>query len=172
MKFLEKDLEEIVFNSENKNLLKRGLEIYGNKLRQKKVGNYGITDIISYYKEYDYFDDYVFNPEKKAFDCNLRIIPSLVIDVFELKQEKIGVSAFLQCCNYVKGIKDYLEKRDFNNYRINIILIGKTIDVSGSICYLPDIFDNVTFYNYDYNIDGISFKKKQRYFLTDNGFNL
>ena len=56
--------------------------------------------------------------------CSLngtRWIPYLNITVFELKKDKVGISAFFQAIRYCKGIKSYLEnwsdrkKTLFNN---------------------------------------------------------
>ena len=46
MKFLEKDLEEIIFETSNKELNERGLFVYGKKYRQLRIGNYGVADLV------------------------------------------------------------------------------------------------------------------------------
>ena len=86
MKFLEKELEQIIWESDKAQLENRGLSLYGTLYRQKPIGNYGIADIIQV---------------EKAYSKNK---PYLIIDVLELKQEKIGISAFLQAVRYAKGI--------------------------------------------------------------------
>lgn len=45
--FLEKTLEDIIFETSNDDLKERGLWICGNKKRQVKIGNYGIADLIT-----------------------------------------------------------------------------------------------------------------------------
>lgn len=164
MKFLEKELEQIIWESDKTQLENRGLSLYGTLYRQKPIGNYGIADIIQVEKAYS----------KKR--------PYLIIDVLELKQEKIGISAFLQAVRYAKGIQSYLEGRNVKNYILNIKLIGKELDMSGSICFLPDLIDvnkkilnfgklnSVKFITYEYSLNGLMFKEEKGYKLIKEGF--
>ena len=76
MKFLEKDLENIIWESDNEKLREKGLEIYGKKFRQIRIGNYGVADLITV------------DRRKDCFDGNF-----LDITVYELKKEKAGISA-------------------------------------------------------------------------------
>lgn len=164
MKFLEKELEQIIWESDKPQLENRGLSLYGTLYRQKPIGNYGIADIIQVEKAY------------------LKNKPYLIIDVLELKQEKIGISAFLQAVRYAKGIQSYLEGRKVKNYILNIKLIGKELDMSGSICFLPDLIgvnnkilnygklNSVKFITYEYSLNGLMFKEEKGYKLTKEGF--
>jgi hypothetical protein len=74
MDFLEKDLEDIIFDSPNEELRKRGLNIWGKKKRQLNIGNYGRADIITYDKEMDssycadLIDDKEFYYEEKTYN--------------------------------------------------------------------------------------------------------
>ena len=47
MKFLEKDLEDIIFEAPREELAKRGLHIEGKMYRQLRIGNYGIADLVT-----------------------------------------------------------------------------------------------------------------------------
>ena len=156
MKFLEKDLEEIIFEASKQDfseLFNRGLYLGKFIKRQLKIGNYGIADLVSFEKEY-----------KVA--GNNKLVPYLEITVIELKKDKIGISAFLQAVGYVKGIERYFEKHHPKIIiKTNIILIGKTIDDSGNFCYIADILNNVTCYTYSYDIDGLKFKSESGYKL-------
>lgn len=164
MKFLEKELEQIIWESDKAQLENRGLSLYGTLYRQKPIGNYGIADIIQV---------------EKAYSKNK---PYLIIDVLELKQEKIGISAFLQAVWYAKGIQSYLEGRKVKNYILNIKLIGKELDMPGSICFLPDLIDvnnkilnygklnSVKFITYEYSLNGLMFKEEKGYKLIKEGF--
>lgn len=149
MKFLEKDLEQIIYETDNKILKDKGLNINGKKLRQLRIGNYGIADLITYHRDGNYFD----------------------ITVYELKKEKIGISAFLQSVRYTKGIKSFLSKRFKDDvwYSINVVLIGKQIDNNGSFCFIPDM-TNFSFYTYHYEFDGLKFENHRNYVLTNEGF--
>lgn len=162
MKFLEKDLEQIIWESDNLKLQEKGLRILGKKIRQLKIGNYGIADIVSVRK---YYEDNSINP-------------ILLITILELKKDSISISAFLQAIRYAKGIQRYLDERDFRHaYEIEICLCGKKIDPFSDLVYLPDlIYSNkfslggVFLYTYDYTLDGIEFKEHFGYRLVNEGF--
>jgi hypothetical protein len=170
-KFYEKDLEEIIFNTSEERLEERGLFIYGKKYRQVKIPGYGIADLLFVKKiNFDYppFESY------------------LSISIVELKEDKIGVSAFFQAIKYARGIQRYLRSRNFCYFSLRIILIGSELDKTGSLCFLPDLFcdcpnnfndfetiSGIEFYEYSYDFNGIMFKEK-RDFVTksdnyDNG---
>lgn len=165
MKLSEKELEDIVFQSSNESLQERGLRIYGKKIRQLRIGNYGIADIVTFDRDIE---------EIEGKDTSI-----LNIDIVELKQDIINVQTFLQSIKYVKGITEYLEKRDFYNFRINVILIGTKVDMS-SFVYLPDIirfnnecnnlYGSLKLYKVSYDVNGINFKNLYGYKLVDSGF--
>lgn len=181
-KFLEKDLEEIIWSATPKQLEEKGLTdnfCYPNwKFRQLKIGNYGIADLVYVTKNY---------AEKTQInDFKDLIFPFLNIEIVELKKDKIGISSFLQAIQYAKGIHSYLTRvRNFYDFNISITLIGSELDISGSFAYLTDMigttFPFVTvddalnlyklnFITYNYNIDGIKFEYQSGYKLTDEGF--
>jgi hypothetical protein len=174
MDFLEKNLEDIIFETDNELLSKRGLCIGGTKKRQVNIGNYGIADIISF----DRFTDCLDGKTVEYF---------IKIRILELKKDKIDAGTFLQALKYCKGIKSYIEKRKlFTSHQIlfEIILIGKKIDLSSSFIYLADFLsggDNeyclheyfeLSVYSYSYEFDGIKFDRKHGYSLINEGFNL
>lgn len=163
MKFLEKDLEQIIWEADKEMLSQRGLRLRGKLFRQFRVGNYGIIDLLEV---------------QRVYDCPY--CAYLSINIIELKQDKVGVSAFFQAIRYAKGIQYYLtNKRDFEKFKISITLIGSEIDKSGSLIYLPDLIgcDNnfgllscVDFYTYKYGLEGIEFQQECNYTLNNNGF--
>lgn len=169
MDFLEKDLEEIIYQTPSEILNQRGLEFRGLRLRQLRIGNYGISDLITIERDYQ--------------GCKTHLVH---ITVYELKKDKIGISAFLQAIQYAIGIKSYLEKINSSvSANINIVLIGKDIDSSGAFCYLPCLINNsyetipyetslfsIRYYTYKYKIDGLHFKEHSGYRLIDEGFKL
>lgn len=174
MKFLEKDLEQIIFETNNEALQERGLWLRGKKIRQLKVGNYGIADIVT-----------IDRPFRLSGGHNH--IKGL-IQVVELKKDKVGVSAFMQALGYAKGISSYLEKRGLLDlFTIEIVLVGKHIDKNSSFIYLADLMQKneeqyiyagegnnnicISCYDYDMNIDGLTFKEHSGYKLIDEGFN-
>lgn len=173
MNFLEKDLEEIIYNADKEMLTERGLPYHPFETfkRQLKIGNYGIADLVSFKKPY--YNQYL----KHKFKGN--------ITIHELKKDRISISTFLQAANYLKGIKSYLEQRDLDqNYDYTIRLIGKDLDMNSSFVYLPDIINSFSYdhsieresclklelYTYKYHIDGISFKEITGYKLINEGF--
>lgn len=150
MNFLEKNLEDIIFDTPNERLQERGLDISGIKKRQVSIGNYGICDLISIEREGN----------------------SFYIKVYELKKELINVDAFLQAVKYKKGIERYFEKHLSKKgwiCQVSIVLIGKTIDTKNSFCYLSE-YTGFDFFTYDYNFDGINFTQKYGYSKINEGF--
>lgn len=152
MKFLEKDLEDIIFETDNEILRQRGLaENLGKKKRQVRIGNYGISDIISYFRPREY-------------KCTWPIIT-----ILELKKDIIDVNTVLQGARYMKGVEQYLRKTNRDtSIEVRLCLIGK--NKSSDIIYFPDLFDNIGIYTYSYGIDGLYFEKCQNYHLLDEGF--
>jgi len=149
MNILEKDLEEIIFTTDNEKLRDRGLSILGKKYRQLRIGNYGVADIVTVVREG-------------------RI---LHITVYELKKDKAGISAFLQCLRYAKGIREYVNYRNFSGFvEIRMVLIGREIDTVSDYIFLDDFMENIINYSYSYNFEGISFNYESGYKLTESGF--
>lgn len=164
-KFYEKDLEEIIFNASEEKLEEKGLcGFNGKKFRQLRIGNYGRLDLMTVSRITDPYISY------------------LDITIYELKEDKIGISAFFQAISYARGIQRYLTKRGFSNYRIKIRLIGSEIDKSGSFCYLPDLFCNcnsnedfetvysIEYFVYKYDLDGILFTEESGFKLEKEDF--
>jgi hypothetical protein len=178
MDFLEKDLEEIIYLSDKDALSDKGLYLKGVLKRQLKIGNYGIADLVNIEKPY--------YSRSVKIDNKYHVVHNKgTIEVIELKKDKIGVSTFFQALNYVKGIKSFLEERNCEYlFNFKIILIGKSVDLNGSFCYLSDLFNmqtdnsyieqecvtSVDLYTYSYNLDGIKFKQIHGYNLINKGF--
>jgi len=163
MKFLEKDLEQIIWESDNEKLQEKGLFISGKKLRQLRIGGYGVADLVTF--------------ERVSKDVITN--PYLDITVYELKKEKAGISAFLQALRYCKGISTYLnEKRPNIIYKLNIVLCAKEIDTTSDYIFLTDLLESENYgtlcyvlnFSFDYGIDGIEFKREQDYNLINKGF--
>ena len=159
MEFLEKDLEQIIYESTIEDLNKAGLSIIGKRFRQLRIGNYGVADIVTFH----------------------RYSGTLNITIYELKKDKAGISAFLQGLRYCKGIDSYI--RDFRNKDIDIVyrifIIGREIDTNSDYIYLTDFLNgNICYcydfrvynYSYKYNIDGLKFHLEGGYKLTNENF--
>ena len=159
MTFLEKDLEQIIFETPTEKLKEKGLVIKGKLLRQVKIGNYGIADLISFERNTS------IDKDSEYFWQSIRIT------VYELKQQKINLNAMAQAARYVSGIEKYLESRKmFFDIDYNIVLIGKDIEMNGDFVYLSDFINNVRLTTYSYDVDGIRFENNSGYFLRDTGF--
>ena len=148
MDFLEKNLEDIIFETENKLLRERGLFISGKKLRQITIGNYGRSDIITVSRYYG----------------------ELEITIFELKSKELTWAAYHQAIRYAKGVERYLLKRNFPNFTMNIVLIGSSIEKNSDFVYITDLNPRVNIVTYKYGFDGIQFDYHRDYKLTNEGF--
>ena len=156
----ERDLEKIITESPKEKLKERGLIIEEKIFTQIKIGNYGIADIVT----------------AKRIE-NIEDQQCLIITIYELKKDQINFSTFEQALRYAKGIDSYLKFRNFEfDYRINIKLIGKTID-KNSFCFLPEWINSNVFYDlselyiYEYKIDGIHIERIEDFsLLKDEGF--
>ncbi|HDZ04865.1 hypothetical protein LCGC14_0371090 [marine sediment metagenome] len=169
MKFLEKDLEDIIWdNIKDKesieNLINKGFPIYyPNKIfRQFKIGAYGIADVITF--------------ERPRWNIKKEHAIPATITVYELKKDLVSTNTFLQALRYIKGIRNYLEKREFK-YPVTykIICIGSDVNMDDDIIYLVDFLLNSNtlifeIYTYDYSINGIGFNKEGEYKLKYEGF--
>lgn len=162
MNFLEKHLEDIIWESDKEELYERGFPIRGKLIRQLNIKGYGIADLVGWFID-------------RAPDGR-----TLHVTIYELKKDKIGISAFLQSISYARGIQRYLESK-LNNlkFKIHIVLVGSSVDTKGSFCYLPDLIcsynsygalSTIEYYTYDYKIDGIHFYEHSGYISSTEEF--
>ena len=155
MNFLEKDIEDFLFTNFNneKSLNRRGFYSFEKKYyRQFNFGAYGICDIVGF-----------------SIDKNKK---ELSVTIYELKRESIGVDTFLQSLKYLKGVQKYLSETGydsmFSNIKLKLVLVGSSIDTNSNFIYMPDIFDNVSFYTYSFNLNhGILFERHISYSLVE-----
>lgn len=158
MDFLEKDLEDIIYETsqtkEGRNILKaRNLPIrsHGKMYRQIRLGAYGIADLV------DIGIDYVIDKCDRS--------RSLSVEIIELKKDLIDYKALGQSCRYFRAAKDMVNSMvdniKFDEYYFHISLIGSGIDNSdnGSFLYLyNEISDFADIFTYKYKLDGIFFE--------------
>jgi len=151
MKFLERDLEDIIMNTPNEYLNERGLNISGHKRRQERIGNYGIADILTLERPVNQFN-------------------GATIKVFELKKDIINADTLLQVGKYVSGINYYLHNiRGNYNYKVEMTLIGKRVDTTNDFVYLLDLIEGLELYTYEFKYDGIYFNHTGNYCLRNHG---
>jgi len=157
--FLEKTLEDILFETPNNYLSNRGLNINGIKRRQLIIGKYGKLDLLTCerIKEYDRLD----------------------LTIYELKKGIINEDTFFQAIRYARGLQRYLYKyRRNNSYKIDIVLIGNKINTNDNVSYLSELLNysddentlSVKIYTYEYRFDGIYFTECNGYKLSEEGF--
>lgn len=162
MNFLEKDLEDIIWESDKEKLDERGLPVYSKLIRQLNIKGYGVADLVGW------------SIERYPYGRILNVT------IYELKKDKIGISALMQSISYARGIQRYLKNRLKNlEFTINIVLIGSSVDTSGAFCYIPDLICNdysygqlntIQYYTYEYKIDGIYFKEQYGYYSSTEKF--
>ena len=158
MTFLEKNLEDIVYDTSQYLVFSRGLDCYefDIKLRQLNLGAYGIADIVT-----------------AAVSINNNTgRTQILISVYELKKDAVDMAAFLQGARYVRGIQHYLSHHDLSNVDISyrIILIGSSTSLSCEVGYFPHIFSNLYIYSYSYEWNGIWFSRNDNIQIIDPGF--
>lgn len=171
MRFTEKNLEDIIFESDKELLDSRGLLLKGKVLRQLRIGNYGIADLVTVERP-----DFVPMSERNTESFHAGFF---TVTIYELKQDKIGIATLLQAIRYAKGIKSWFEKSkhyDYYSIDFKIVLIGSQIDSSSKFMYLSDICKTaegeelIQILTYEYKIDGIYFYDKSSWSLTNEGF--
>jgi hypothetical protein len=151
MQFLEKNLEDIIFETPNQLLRERGLSVSGKKYRQV-ICESGIADLILIRKPV-----YVAsNGESAGFHKAL-----ILVEVMELKLDLIDISTFYQALKYACQIKKKLDKRGIK-YNLSITLIGRRISydllqLEYFLNHNESIF-KLALYTYEYSFDGISFR--------------
>lgn len=157
MNILEKEIEDIVFESlrnNKKELLERGFHFDGSLKydRQVYLGEYGIADIVGY------GTTTVSNGSRWIY-----------IHIIEIKKDQVNNGTLLQACRYARAIQRIVNKSLKNAYvSIDISLIGKTINQSDDFVYMADIFGGVKLYTYSIDlVQGIKFNQHRGYFLKE-----
>lgn len=156
MNILEKEIEEIVFLADNELLSKKGLRLYKHKLSQVNFGDYGIADIITW---------------RVIRDSLSRTINFQVV---ELKKELIDVNTLMQACRYATAIKEIMSNYNLlgTQISIEIVLIGKKIQLNGDFVFLANFVHNLEIYKYEISLeDGITFDRQYGWRKRD-GFGL
>lgn len=157
MNVLEKEIEDIIWQSKWSEVRKRGLPISGYGLRQYDLGSYGIADIITV------------NIHKLRDKKHKHTKRALHITVYEIKKDQINISTFLQAARYVRAAQIIANDLPYiREVTYEIVLIGKTIETSSDFCFLSDVFKRVSFYTYSISLeDGIKFNKENGFCHTN-----
>lgn len=157
--FLEKHLEQIIFETPQEKLRQRGLSIFYDKIfQQVNLGAYGIADVIAVQ----------FNCQSP--DSKRKVV---IITVYELKQKEVNIHTLTQCGRYISGLTLFIED-NFNTENTDIIyravIIGDSVDENGDFVFLFGSLQNVSCYLYDYAFDGIKFQIQRDWQHTDPCF--
>lgn len=165
MKFLEQDLEDIIWSAlikgDTEALEDRGFPVFnkGPFFRQYDFGEgYGISDIIQI--------------EVKKDRDGYRPFIKVRATIYELKKGTITKEAFFQSIRYARAIKAlvsfFYEITDsFIESELDIVLIGESLEKTNTP-FLADVFDNVHLYTYEYDaFMGVTFKQHYGYAPTN-----
>jgi len=175
MEFFEKTIADIIWESDNAILKQKGLYIVsGKKFRDFKIGNYGSADILTVKRTFkgNNYDSY-HNEDGHG----------LLFTIYVVRNEKIGISAFLKAVSCARGIISYLmnTRKAYFPFDIKLVLVGKELDRSGAFVYLSDLFGfnceyktqsviEIDFFTYFFDIDGIHFSSESQFKLSQEGF--
>jgi len=150
MDFLEKDLEDILFDNNPEDICMRGLRCFKYDYMQRQVDlkQYGIADLITLEKNGKH----------------------LHFTVYELKNKVLNPAAFWQTIRYIRGIQHALSKCNFKNRTISVygVMIGRSIDLNTDLCFLPSIVSVIDMYTYQYNLYGMTFQKVNNTYTKTN----
>ena len=156
MNFLEKDLEDIIWETQKtqdgRNKLKaRGLPINGKMIRQFNLSEYGQIDLLTVKIYRDIID----------------------VTIYELKQKEVNTGTLLQACRYATGIKRLVEEKFEDilfdrDLIVNKVLIGSSLDLKSEFTYLYNEIEQCEIYTYEYSLEGIVFNLHDRsYHIND-----
>ena len=136
---MENAMSELIYKADKELLAEKGLEFPYLMLKNVNLGKYGKCDLIHFRK-----------PNHKL---------ELEIDLISCNRDKISMSSFMDLVTCAKGVHMYVSENHDIYFKINLHIISKEIDVKSNICFLPDVTDNVFFYQYRANINGIFFNQ-------------
>lgn len=154
MKFLEKDLETIIYENRDA-MYGRGLFICDHEimLRQFNLLDYGTADLIGI----------------KFIGRDIQRRKVIYVTVYELKQEVVDASTLLQAYRYVEGIKHMIRNHyNLKNTRISysVCLIGASVQKKGDFVLAMNNIPSACIFTYDYKFDGIHFTHEHGYSIT------
>jgi len=159
MKFLEKDLENIIYDAAQTNigrekLRERGLDLHGVTFRQVDLGDYGIADLVNIHVERSETGTY------------------WRFSIIELKKGKIDINAVMQACRYKTALREFVLKHfDASDYSVsfNIVMIGDSIEKDNDFVFLYNFLRDVKIYTYDYKLSGLFFYEVSKSWIKTNG---
>lgn len=144
MDFLEKDLEDIIWNASQtdigrEELKKRGLEIHGKMYRQVNLGDYGRCDLLTIS-----IDD-----------------KNVCVHIYELKKDELSTSTLIQVLKYKRAILDILLGK-LHNHQVSIkcTIIGRSTNACLERVLSAIEVDSLI---YRYDVNGLFFDGGWKY---------
>jgi hypothetical protein len=153
MNFLEKNLEDIIWNNYEA-CAERGLDLndYGVledldrlRLRQPALHPYGIADLVNFY-----YDPYIHR---------------LAIQVIECKKAVVNLDTYKQAKRYETAYRHFLEKpiahviKNGGSVVYETVLVGASFDPTNDFGFIYNSDATCSAYVYSYNVDGIRFER-------------
>lgn len=131
--FLERTLEDIVFDNRDKIHMKGLKRLKSKSFRQVILPSGKKLDILSY---------------------DISNSGHLSFDIYELKRDYINIEAVCQAYNYYNEIGQLIDGH-FKSWDASIVMVGKRYD---NISILAGMKIPISVYTYEYGYDGITFK--------------
>lgn len=165
MEVLEKDIEDVVWyliNNDRSKLSEIGFpNVYRHPLRQVRLGEYGVADLISW----DYISDVTEGVRTRA----------IYIQIIEFKRDVIGPAALMQSHRYetaIRGIIDSLSIA-YDQLKFHHVLVGSGIDFSGDFPFLYNSSYSTTIVKYTLDIiNGLQFVVADHGWVLNGGHGL
>lgn len=149
----EKELEDLIYSKMQKNQkcpMTSETILYSDQ--QFKLGAYGVADIVY------------------AQDISVPHGPmNILFTIIEVKKEKIKPESVGQLSRYIRGLTLILEELDVNyEFSVNGILVAPEIDMSGDVCFLTDLFDDISVFTVSYDLDnGVDYQEQSGWYRKD-----
>lgn len=152
MNILEKEIEDLVYEVAREDtapIRERGFPMRGKVLRQVDLGSYGIADLIT-------------------FRFNSQVIS---LQIIEIKRDDVNAQTLMQAARYAKGAEIFMNKHYPHLAKrmldIEILLLGKKIDLSGDFPFLLDYTRQARAYTFSLDVfTGLRFLEHKGFVKT------
>lgn len=134
---MENVMSELIYKADKELLAEKGLEFPFKMFKKVDLGKYGKCDLVHFTRHSGYV---------------------VHIDLISCNRDKISMSSFIDLVTCAKGIEKYLRNNHNLVLTFHYHIIAKEIDSKSNICFLPDVTENINFYLYKANINGIYFE--------------
>lgn len=161
MKFLERDLEDILYNytaaCNQSGFITPPYDFVGagKMFRQVNLGGYGVADLVEVVIVRD--------------DAGRR---HLFINIIECKQNQIDIFAYMQVKRYKAAFLELLADINLSNTSVHVhtVLVGKSIEEDSDFVFLLNDDRFCTVFRYAYSHDGIKFTLEPNIWFRPEGY--